>query len=232
MGWVDKFNRRLKYQSVRWQVFLSGSLPTGFLNLQNFTRMIYIWFFSFGAYLIYSVIQNHFAQAKPEASAAADTTEDPIVRWLNEQDILASVLGQGPVRVYGFDFNLLSCRINVELRHDPGVPVHRVKITFPLFFPEAQKHIVAACLSTLNRRLTGVAFRLVTSRQRSVILLSCDELTDAEGNPVKRFDPDDLYRIFAIADQCFPEIHRAVFNDHHPELVAIRAFGPEDFRLN
>ena len=66
------------------------------------------------------------------------------------------------------------------VRHDPGVRSTGWKSPFRCSFPK-HKSIVAACLSTLNRRLTGVAFRLVTSRQRSVILLSWHKLTDAGG---------------------------------------------------
>ena len=42
MGWVDKFNRRLKYQSVRWQVFLSGSLLPVFKPAKLYAYDLYL----------------------------------------------------------------------------------------------------------------------------------------------------------------------------------------------
>jgi len=194
--------------------------------------MIYLWFMAVGFYIIYYSIKTRFAKPAPETPAAEPKTLPLIEHWLLREQMAWIVLRDGPVQVYSFDFNVFHCRINVELRYDPGVPNYRVKIAFPLFFTADQQHIVAACLHNLNQRLTGVYFRLVSSDQRSVVYLNCDQLTDADGKPVSTFQLEDLYRIFQIADQCFPEIHRAVFYHNHPELVAIRAFGPDDFRLN
>lgn len=194
--------------------------------------MIYLWFIAFGGYLLYSAIRNRQAKNDAVPDPQPNRVEDPIERWLSNQGIGALVHQDGPVNVYGFDFNIHTCRIKVEIRHDRGTGINRVKIAFPVFFPLNQWNLVTACLDSLNRRLSMIQFRQVTSEQRSMVFLNCDQLVDSDGKAGKPFRAEDLYLVFNIADMCFPEIQRAAFGAIHPELASIRVFGLEDFRMN
>lgn len=179
--------------------------------------------------VLISLIRHRWSESSQKISPEFLKNSDPICRWLHEQELFFQRTQELTLREYRFNYDLHSCLVRVEINLDYQSGRCIMNVLLPVTVPEHRYTEVSRFIQSLNKRIRPLRFRMI--RKNTIVCLNADRMVVSNSDSSDVIW-DEIRCVLSIADNCFPEINRAIHGGNMPELAAIRLFGFPDHELN